>query len=196
MREKVTMVTKIEALNWLKENEPSVYYLRESQKSLSKDTNLRDLGKLFADPNEHIQKDWINNNTKLNVVVRDDYESDANAAGHDLETTDEVLKIQSKLRAKTLHLEQTRRKSIKNEHSSSTGHVRYSVGEADVYLFSRPDVEDYLNIDKWEYIAIPERYLVDEDNPKYLVPRVNKSIWKNFVGRVKEILEEEYDRRK
>ena len=38
--------------------------------------------------------------------------------------------------------------------------------------------------------------VVDEDNPKYLVPRVNKSIWKNFVGRVKEILEEEYDRRK
>ncbi len=190
------MITKTDALIWLKENEPSVYYLRESQKSLSKDINIRDLGKLFADPNEHIQKDWINENTKLDVVVRDDFDDDANAAGHDLETTDGVLKIQSKLRATTLHLEQTRRKSIKNENSSDTGHVTYSVGEADVYLFSRPDVEDYLNIGKWNYIAIPERYLIDKKNPEYLVPRVNKSIWINFVGRAKEILEGEYDRKK
>tara|TARA_Y100001963_G_C6781031_1_gene449873 strand:- start:2641 stop:3216 length:576 start_codon:yes stop_codon:yes gene_type:complete len=189
-------VTKTEALNWLRENEPSVYYLRESQKSLSNDVNLRDLGKLFADPNEHIQKDWVNENTKLNVEVRDDFEDDANAAGYDLYTTDGVLTIQSKLRARGLHLEQTRRKSKKNENSSSTGHVRYSVGEADVYLFSRPDVEDYLNIGKWNYIAIPERFLVDKENPKYLVPRVNKSIWKNFIGRATEILEEEYDRKK
>jgi len=190
------IMEKIEALKWLKENEPSVYYLRESQKSLSKDINLRDLGKLFADANEHIQKDWINENTKLDVEVRDDFDDDANAAGHDLDTTDRVLKIQSKLRAATLHLEQTRRKSIKNENSSDTGHVTYSVGEADVYMFSQPDIEDYLNIDKWNYIAIPERFLIDKDNPEYLVPRVNKSIWKNFVGRAKEILEGEYDRKK
>ena len=190
------MTTKTDALIWLKENEPSVYYLRESQKSLSKDINLRDLGKLFADANEHIQKDWINENTKLDVEVRDDFDDDANAAGHDLDTTDRVLKIQSKLRAATLHLEQTRRKSIKNENSSDTGHVTYSVGEADVYMFSQPDIEDYLNIDKWNYIAIPERFLIDKDNPEYLVPRVNKSIWKIFVGRAKEMLEGEYDRKK
>ena len=189
-------ITRKEVFKWLKKNEPLVYYLTESQKSLSKDTNLRDLGKLFADPNEHIQKDWINENTKLNVEIRDDFNDDANASGYDLCTTDGVLKIQSKLRAVTLHLEQTRRKSIKNKNSSSTGHVRYSVGEADVYMFSRPDVDDYLNIGKWDYIAIPERYLTDEKNPKYLVPRVNKSIWKNFIGKTIGILEEEYDKRK
>tara|TARA_R100001377_G_scaffold83875_1_gene66214 strand:+ start:28 stop:600 length:573 start_codon:yes stop_codon:yes gene_type:complete len=190
------MITKTDALIWLKENEPSVYYLRESQESLSKDINLRDLGKLFADANEHIQKDWINENTKLDVEVRDDFDDDANASGYDLHTIDGVLKIQSKLRAKILNLEQTRRKSKKNENSSDTGHVRYSVGEADVYLFSRPNIEDYLNIGRWGYIAIPERYLIDKKNPEYLVPRVNKSIWINFVGRAKEILEGEYDRKK
>ena len=190
------MITKTEVLNWLKEYEPAVYYLRESQKFLSKDINLRDLGKLFADPNEHIQMDWINENTSLDVEMRDDFDDDANAAGYDLETTDGVLKIQSKLRAATLHLEQTRRKSIKNKNSSDTGHVTYSVGEADVYLFSRPNVKDYLNINKWDYIAIPERYLIDKDNPEYLVPRVNKSIWGKFVGLAEEILEEEYDRKK
>jgi len=190
------IMEKIEALKWLKENEPSVYYLRESQKSLSKDINLRDLGKLFADANEHIQKDWINENTKLDVEVRDDFDDDANASGYDLHTIDGVLKIQSKLRSKILNLEQTRRKSKKNKNSSDTGHVRYSVGEADVYLFSRPNIEDYLNIGRWGYIAIPERWLIDKNNSKYLVPRVNKSIWENFVGRAKEILEEEYDRKK
>ena len=106
------------------------------------------------------------------------------------------IKIQSKLRAKELHLEQTRRKSKKNKNSSVTGHVTYSVGEADVYMFSRPDVDDYLNIGKWDYIAIPERYLTDEKNPKYLVPRVNKSIWKNFIGIPVRTLEKEYDKRK
>ena len=185
-------MTKKEVLSWLKENEPTVYYLRESQKSLKKDMNLRDLGKLFADPNEHIQKDWINENTCLDVLVRDDHDEDANAAGHDLETTDNILTIQSKLRATAIHLEQTRRKSTKNKNSSDTGHVRFSVGEADVYVFSRPDVNDYLNISKWEYIAIPESALIDPFNPKYLLPRVPKKIWKNYIGKAVEILESEY----
>lgn len=186
------MINETQVLDYLKINNPSLYYLWLSQKDLAKNTELRDLGKLFADPNEHIQKDWINENTKLNVVKRDDFNSDANASGYDLITTDNILKIQSKLRATDIHLEQTRRKSAKNKNSSDTGHVRYSVGEADIYVFSRPDVNDYLNINKWEYIAIPESALIDPKNPKYLRPRVPKSIWKNYVGNTKETLEKEY----
>jgi hypothetical protein len=186
------MINEKQVLDYLKINNPSVYYLWISQKDLAKNTELRDLGKLFADPNEHIQRDWINDNTKLNVVKRDDFNSDANASGYDLITTDNILKIQSKLRATDIHLEQTRRKSVKNKNSSDTGHVRYSVGEADVYVFSRPDVNDYLNINKWEYIAVPEYALIDPKNPSYLRPRVPKSIWKNYVGKTKEILESEY----
>tara|TARA_A100001515_G_scaffold88032_1_gene69990 strand:+ start:144 stop:719 length:576 start_codon:yes stop_codon:yes gene_type:complete len=190
------IITEKHISRWLRENEPSVYYLRQSQKSLNKNLALRDLGKLFADPNEHIQKDWINENTSLNVVQRDDFEDDSNASGFDLCTTDDVLKIQSKLRAVTFHLEQTRRKSEKNKNSSDTGHVRYSVGEADVYLFSRPNVDDYTNINKWEFIAIPESELIDPKNTDYLIPRVPKKIWINFVGKAKEILEKEYNRKK
>lgn len=187
------MITKNQVIDYLKKEEPTVYYLWKSQRDLAKNTELRDLGKLFADPNEYIQCDWINENTILNVVKRDDFNSDSNASGYDLITVDEVrLKIQSKLRAKSIHLEQTRRKSQKNEFSSDTGHVRYSAGEADVYVFSKPDVNDYLNISKWEYIAIPESALIDPDNPQYLIPRVPKKIWKNYVGKVKEILENEY----
>ena len=57
------MISKENLKVWLKNNEPSLYYLWESQKSLAENVELRDLGKLFADPNEHIQKDWINENT-------------------------------------------------------------------------------------------------------------------------------------
>jgi hypothetical protein len=184
--------TKDEVLNYLKLNEPSLYYLWLSQEDLAKNIELRDLGKLFSDPNEHIQCDWINENTNLNVVKRNDFNSDSNASGYDLITTDNLLKIQSKLRANTLHLEQTRRKSQKNEFSSDTGHVRYSAGEADVYVFSRPDINDYLNINKWTYIAIPESALIDQNNPKYLIPRVPKSIWKKYINNTKQTLETEY----
>ena len=163
-----------------------------AQKELIKNSEIRDLGKLFSVPNEHIQCDWINENTNLTVIKRDDFNSDTNASGFDLITDDHVLKIQSKLRAGSLHLEQTRRKSQKNKNSSSTGHVRYSVGEADIYLFSKPDVNDYTNIDKWEFIAIPESSLVDPKNSKYLLPRIPKRIWKKYVGVAKEILESEY----
>jgi hypothetical protein len=186
------MITEKEVFEYLKKNQKSVYYLWKSQKDLSKNIELRDLGKLFADANEHIQADWINENTTLNVVKRDDFNLDSNASGYDLITHDSILKIQSKLRATSIHLEQTRRKSEKNEFSSDTGHVRYSVGEADVYLFSRPDINDYLNIEKWNYIAIPESALIDPLNPKYLLPRVPKGIWKKYVGKTKEILENEY----
>jgi len=185
-----------EISDWLYKNNKGLYYLSKSMKSLSENIELRDMGKLFADPNEHIQKDWINNNTSLQVKLRDDFDSDANASGFDLITTDGELKIQSKLRAKDIHLEQTRRKSIKNKDSSDTGHVRYSMGEADVYVFSRPNIDDYMNIETWEYIAIPESELEDEKNPGYLVPRVNKSLWKNYVGKAQEVLEGEYEKRK
>lgn len=183
---------KNEVLSWLKENEPATYYLYLSQKDLVKNSELRDLGKLFADPNEHIQTDWINENTNLKVKKRNDFITDANAGGYDIITLDGKLKIQAKLRANTLHLEQTRRKSQKNILNSSTGHVRYSVGEADIYMFSRPDISDYLNISKWDFIAIPERELIDPNNPKYLLPRVNKSIWKKYLNKSIETLEIEY----
>lgn len=184
-------MTQSEVYMWLKENDPILYYLSLSKESLvNGNLELRDLGKLLADPNEYIQRDYINENTSLKVIKRKD--GDLNAGGFDLITSDGVLKIQSKLRATAIHLEQTRRKSKKNTNNSNTGHVRYSVGEADVYVFSRPNCSDYLNLKKWQFIAIPETALIDPNNPKYLLPRVPKSIWKKYVGMTKKILENEY----
>lgn len=160
--------------------------------NLGKKGELRDLGKLMAEPNEYIQRDWINENTSLRVVKRDEVDVDSNASGYDLITTDMKLRIQSKLRASTLHLEQTRRKSKKNQKNSNTGHVRYAAGEADVYMFSRPDTTDYINVSKWQYIAIPESALIDPKNPTYLIPIIPSKIWKQYVGKAKEVLETLY----
>lgn len=184
-------ITASEVYEWLKENDPILYYLSLSKENLVEKCNRRDLGKLLADPNEYIQRDYINENTSLPTVIKRK-DGDLNAGGFDLITIDNVLKIQSKLRATSIHLEQTRRKSKKNTNSSDTGHVRYSVGEADVYIFSKPDCSDYLNLKKWQYIAIPEVALIDCKNPKYLLPRVPKHIWKNYVGKFVDILENTY----
>ena len=190
------MITETDVKNWLKENNKSLFYLWAAQDSLAEDMNLQDLGKLFAEPNEQIAKDWINAKTILNVKQRDDFDEDKDGSGYDLISMDGSFKIQSKLRAKDLHLEQTRRHSKKNINSGGTGAIVYSVGEADVFMFSRPEIDDYLNIDKWTYIVIPESELIDPNNPKYLRPRVNKSLWARYIGRAKEVLETEYGNRK
>lgn len=189
-------ITRDIMLEWIKVNEPATYYLILSQKDLIKSSNVRDLGKMFAEPNEYIQRDWINENTSLKVSKREEIEHDANASGYDLITEDLVLKLQSKVRFDTFHLEQTRRKSEKNKDSSNTGHVRYSMGEADVYIFSRPkSVEGYIEINNWEFIAIPERALEDPNLPGYLLNSIPKRIWRQFVGKTKQVIEAEYQRK-
>jgi hypothetical protein len=177
-------------LKQLNKESKIVYYLVIAFLKLLESKKLRDLGKLLAESNEYIQEDWINENTNLKVKKRQD--NDLNASGFDLTTFDEIMTIQGKIRVGTMHLEQTRRKSTKNEDSSDTGQVAYSVGEADVYLFSRPDKDEYGNIDKWSFIAIPQRDLIDLKNPKYLITNIPKKIWGKYVGNTKETLESEY----
>lgn len=177
-------------LKQLKKESKIIYYLVIAFLKLLDTKKLRDLGKLLAESNEYIQEDWINENTNLKVKKRQD--DDLNASGFDLTTFDGLMKIQGKIRVDAIHLEQTRRKSKKNGDSSDTGHVAYSIGEADVYLFSRPDKDEYGNLNKWSFIAIPERELINPKNPQYLIPKVPKKIWGKYLGIAKETLESEY----
>lgn len=193
---KTQEITDSQIFEYLQKNHPALYYLSLSMNDLSLNQEYRDLGKLFANPNEYILTDWINENTTLKVIKRNDFKSDSNASGYDLITVDSKLKIQAKLRADKLHIEQTRRKSKKNNLSSDTGHVRYSVGEADVYVFSKPQIENYLDIKKWDYIVIPEWELIDPKNMGYLIPYVPKKIWGRYVGKPVETLENEYLRKR
>lgn len=188
------MISK-DLLNTLKQESPFAYYLIVSTQNLLKKCNVRDLGKVMAEGNEIYQIDWINENTTLKVKKRDDELLEPNGGGHDIVSLDEILRIQGKLRATQIHLEQTRRKSGVNIENSENGHVRYKVSECDVFLFTRPDLQEYDNIDKWDLIAIPSKVIEDPKKPGYILGQVPKKIWKKYVGNAKEVLESEYEKK-
>jgi hypothetical protein len=169
-------------------------YFKIGLQGLLRDENWRDLGKLFAEPNEYWQEDWINKNCSFEVEKRSDYSEDADASGFDLISKNGKMKIQTKLRAKTIHLEQTRRKSGKNQIAeNNTGHVRYKVDELDVVLVTRPDLKDYADMSKWQVIALPTKAIEDPKTPGYCFANVPKKIWSQYVGRAVEVLEETYE---
>jgi hypothetical protein len=168
-------------------------YIDIALRGLLESNNLRDLGKFFAEPNEYFQRDWINNNCNFKVLKRDDFAEDADASGYDLISICGKTKIQAKIRAKTIHLEQTRRNSAKNNiKENNTGHVRYKVDELDVVLVSRPDLDDYADMSKWELIALRTKDIEDPKTPGYCYATVPKTVWKRYVGKTVEILEEVY----
>jgi hypothetical protein len=180
-------------MEWLKLNKPDVYYLALSSTNLVKNGNVRDLGKLYAEANEYIQLDWINENTNLRVIKRDEFDNSGTADGWDLITSDGVMKIQSKLRFGGFHIEQTRRNTTNNSlnNRANSGYIRYAVGEADVYLFSKPkSLEKYIDIKSWDIIAIPEEDLIDLNCPGFLYRSVPKKIWTKWIGRTKDVLEQ------
>ena len=186
-------------------------YLEETSEYLVQENMLQELGKMSGDMNESVQRDFINEKTSITCGRRLDGDIDPDASGFDLITLDDVgMKIQSKVRVKNIHLEQTRRNSAKNSgEASSTGHVSYSVGEFDVLLVSRPlgnkasrldkyedtsrPIEEYTNVEKWDMIAIPSEALEDPKRPGYLYNNVPKKVWGPYVGRAVEVLEEVYE---
>ena len=175
-------------------------YIMIAFEALIRENNKRDLGKLLAEPNEHIQRDWINKSQdKFSVLRRQDFfesTDDINGGGFDLITTNKVLTIQSKFRGSTMHMEQTRRASEKNiDAGLINGHVRYSMGEADVYIFTKPN-DDYKNIDNWEFIAIPESYLEDPRHVGYLYGTIPDNIVEMFKGKTIETLLNCYENKK
>lgn len=184
-----------DVMTWLKENKPYVYYMKIACDDFLAKKNIRELGKIFSEVNEYVHKDWINKNTKLRVVRNDDYNDNIVGFDYDLITKDGVLRIQSKIRYNKMYIEQTRRPSAGNalNNRSSSGYVRYAVGECDIFLFSKPtSIEDYLNLNSWEIIAIPEYELVDPENPAFLRTQVPKNIYKKYLGKAKEVLESAY----
>ena len=153
-------------------------YVRMAYDVMVATVDTREIGKTLAIPSEYWQRDWINDNTDLDVDRREDAEDcDGNQSGYDLCST-RGLRIQAKFRSSILHLENTRRNSKKNLGAASTsGHVAYSLGECDVFCFTRPNGE-YNTTDKWEILAIPAAELEDP-----------KKIEKEWIGRAKEVLE-------
>lgn len=184
-----------EVMKWLKENRPDIYYIKLASDNFLKKRNIRELGKIFSEANEYIQKDWIHSNTSLKVVRNDDYTLNNVGFNYDLITSDGLMKIQCKLRFSGLYIEQTRRPTKNNllNNRATSGYVRYAMGEADIYLFSRPkSVEKYTDIKSWDIVAIPENELIDTKIPGYLVRSASEKSFKKYLGKTRETLEEAY----
>ena len=172
-------------------------YISNAYDDMVRGSDTRELGKLLAVPNEHFQRDWINENTNLNVLRRSDSslnEGDRNESGFDL-ISENGLKIQSKFRSSTIHLECTRRISQKNVgNASQSGHVAYSLGECDAFAFTVPQSEkNALFVDPTgaEVVVIPAKDLEDPNNPGFLLRSVPKvKVFNKYKGRSKEILEQ------
>lgn len=176
-------------------------YIMIAFNSLLKENVKRDLGKFLSEPNEHIQRDWINKSQdKFSVLRRQDLfeiTEDINGGGFDLITTDKILTIQSKFRGgNQMNLEQTRRASEKNIGAGLiNGHVRYSLGESDVYIITNPNGY-YDNINNWTFIAIPEIYLEDPKHKGFLYGTIPKKIIDEFKDKTIHTLLKCYDDKK
>ena len=78
---------------------------------------------------------------------------------------------------------------MKNQGAASkSGHVAYSVGECDVFCFTRPNGE-FKTTEGWEILAIPAVELEDPKNPGFIRKRVPKKIEREYAGRAQEVLE-------
>ena len=102
-------MTEEDVMVWLQENRPDIYYMKLASDNFLRKKNIRELGKIFSEANEYIQRDWIHANTNLKVIRNDEYTGSNVGDNYDLITTDGILKIQSKLRFNRLYIEQTRR---------------------------------------------------------------------------------------
>jgi len=162
--------------------------LIRSFRTMVKNDDTRELGKIAAIPNEYTQRDWINTTMSLRVDRREDVEEcDGNQSGYDLVSC-KGLTINSKVRQKTLHLENTRRASQKNIGAASkTGHVASSMGECDIYAFTNPC--GFKSITEAEFLVIPAVALEDPKNPGYLRQSVTVKIKKKWAGKTREALE-------
>ena len=169
--------------------------IMEALDNMLKTSKPNELGKLFAKPAEIYGRDWINENTSVKCYDRPDNGKENNQGGYDL-LTEFGLRVQVKLRSRTLHLENTRRNSAKNEGAASkSGHVAYSDDEFDVVVFVRPGSwnetkpNDWEDSSKWELLAIPVDQLKDDTNPGFIMRSVPTCIMKKFRGKTVEILE-------
>ncbi len=164
-------------------------FITEAFKNMIEENDTRELGKFLAIANEYMQRDWINSSTSLDVSRETGgNDGNKNGSGYDLISRN-GLRIQSKFRSSAFHLECTRRISKKNlGKGSSSGHVAYSSGEADVYVFTRPN-GNYEDAAASELVAIPGVALEDPKNPGFLRRSVPKSIINEYAGKTVETLE-------
>ena len=158
----------------------------KAQRLLVEKKNTRDIGKARQFSSEHLVQSWINNSKIIPFTVKrqdelaeiEDFEHDHNESGWDLLQLGSSFRLQVKYRGgNTIHLEQTRRTSTKNQGAASTsGHVVYSDDEFDVAIIIRPPEISYEFNPKTDILIFPIEELKDPKNSGFLYKNVPKAI--------------------
>ena len=132
----------------------------------------RDIGKMLAQATEMHVNQWLCQHTGRSI-------KGISGKAYDGETTDEQhpkVRHQTKFRAKVIHLETTRRHSVKNIEANSSGHVVYRSNEFDALVVFKPS--PIFGITGSSIKVFPVNALIDPNNPTLLVKRISKVIEK------------------
>ena len=161
-----------ELLDWFNNLEiyeqKRLYYIDLGINEAIKQEDSNAIGRVMANAGEHIVRDYLQKQIETIITTRAEEDGGLinNGEGYDLSYKN--IKINVKYRGgkvnvdkPNLHLEQTRRYSEKNINNNKThnGHVRYSLEEVDIFIFIIPNKN--VDIDKFQFIAIPSRELLD-----------------------------------
>jgi hypothetical protein len=133
----------------------------------------RDVGKLLANPSEFIV-DKILAEKSGRPIVR------VGGVAYDGKTNDDkkCIRHQIKFRMGSWHLETTRRNSIKNAKTNSTGHVAYSKDEFDVLIIFIPGPT--FGITGSKIRCIPVEALINPKKPDQLITQITSNIRKIY----------------
>jgi hypothetical protein len=156
-------------------------------RELITEKDTREIGKFLAYTTERIiAPKWLKETCGIETIPAPN-DNEGQQEKYDLLSMN-GLRIQVKYRGgKSLHMEQTRRTSGKNENAGAyNGQVRYSTDSFDVVLFVTPT--NYSDPEQWDYIAIPISNLEDAKMKGFCVGHVMVGVKKEFTGIAKETM--------
>lgn len=201
-----------EIINHIKNKENGLYnwneYICKSHKQMMLQHNSKEIGKIRAYATELIICDFLNEyairyDSEYMFIHNDDIEQvedilkslgvDAEQvcqSGYDIlavnPSNGSFKRIQVKHRNSNIHLETTRRNSVKNIDKNQSGHIAYSSDEFDFLIVVKGNFENAINI-RSNIIVFPSNVLKDANNNDILVRSVPKKIevmYKNLTEKV------------
>lgn len=189
-----SLLKKLKSVMYVSTNYSWNVYVSKSYEKLVGLKHTKEIGKVRAYATELMVQDYLNkyiveNSISGTCIHNDELKKysemlekygikiDSNQSGYDLllvlNDSKEVKKIQVKHRNTIIHLETTRRNSMKNVGKNGSGFVSYIADEFDYLIVVKGTFEDTVNPQK-DMIIFPTCALLNAENNGMLVNRVSK----------------------
>lgn len=202
-----------EIINHIQNKENDLYnwneYICKSHKQMMLQRNSKEIGKIRAYATELIICDFLNkhairHDSEYMFIHNDDIEQVADIlhslevdvqqvcqSGYDIlavnPSNGSFKRIQVKHRNSNIHLETTRRNSIKNKGKNQSGHIAYSSDEFDFLIVVKGNFENDINI-RNNIVIFPSNVLNDVNNNNILVKSVSKKIEAMYKNLTEQML--------